>query len=309
MALSPYPIDPALTAIAVAYRNPGYVADAVLPRVLVDKQRFSFLSYSSDTMFNVPDTRVGRRSKPNEVTLEATETTDSTEDYALDGGVPRADEDNADSRYDPLGNEVMFLQELIALDRERRVANLVHSLNTYDSSLRTTLSGTSQFSDFTNSDPLNAILTALDLPLMRPNQMVLSQDGWTKLRIHPKIVEAVKGTGAKSGTATREQVAELLEIEEIIVGQARANTAKRGQTPTISRLWGKHIALLYKAPVINAKGAVTFGASFQWGDRIASQWEEKNMGMRGGTAVRTGESLKERVVASQAGYFFQNAFA
>lgn len=309
MALSPYPIDPALTAIAVAYKNPGYVADLVLPRVPVGKQKFSFLSYSTDTMFNAPDTRVGRRSKPNEVTLEASEITDSTEDFALDGGVPRADDENADSRYDPLGNEVMFLQELIALDRERRVANIVHNNASYDSTLRTTLSGTSQFSDYANSDPVSVILTALDQPLMRPNQAVLSQDGWTKLRVHPKIVEAVKGTGAKAGTVTRQEFAELFEIDEVIVGQARANTAKRGQTPTIARLWGKHIALTYKAPVIEAKGAVTFGASFQWGDRIAGQWEDKNMGMRGGTAVRTGESLKERVIANQAAYFFQNAFA
>src|SRR4051812_49046436 len=107
MALSPYPIDPALTAIAVAYRNEDYVADQVLPRIRVGKQKFTFLSYADDTHFNVPDTLVGRRSKPNEISLEATEVTDSTADHALDGGVPRADEDNADERYNPLDDEVM----------------------------------------------------------------------------------------------------------------------------------------------------------------------------------------------------------
>lgn len=309
MALSPYPIDPALTAIAVAYRNPTYIADMVAPRIPVDKQRFTFIQYSADTMFNAPDTRVGRRSKPNEVELEATEVTDSTEDFALDGGVPRADEDNADSRYDPLGNEVMFLQELIALDRERRVANIVFNSATYDAALRQTLSGTSQFSDYTNSDPIAVINDALDAPLVRPNQMVFGQQAWTRFRAHPKIVEAVLGTGAKQGNASRQAVAELFEVDEVIVGASRMNSAKRGQAPSLTRLWGKHIALLHKAPVPQAKGATTFMGSFQWGERIASQWEDKNMGMRGGTAVRTGESLRERVVAAQAGYLLQNAIA
>lgn len=309
MALSPYPIDPALTAIAVAYRNQAYIADTVAPRIPVDKQRFTFIQYSADTMFNRPDSRVGRRSKPNEVHLDALEVTDSTEDFALDGGVPSADEENADGRYDPLGNEVMFLQELIALDREARVAGIVFNNATYDAALRQTLSGTAQFSDYTNSDPISVINDALDAPLVRPNQMVIGQRAWTRFRAHPRIVAAVMGTGVRDGNASRQAVAELFELDEVIVGQSRMNSAKRGQAPSLTRLWGPHIALLHKAPVPQAKGATTFMGSFQWGDRIASQWEDKNMGMRGGTVVRTGESLRERVIAAQAGYFIQNAVA
>lgn len=309
MAISPYPIDPALTAIAVAYSNKAYVADMIAPRIRVNKQKFSFIQYSADTMFNIPDTKVGRRSKPNEVVLDATEVTDQTEDYALDGGEPNVDIDNSDARYDPLGNEVMFLQELIALDREKRVASLVHNSANYNVTLRETLAGAAQFSDYANSDPISVINAALDKPLVRPNQIVFNAEGWSRFKAHPKIVEAVKGTGAKQGNASREAVAELFELEEVIVGSARANSAKRGQEPALVRLFGKHIALLHKAAVVEAKGAVTFAGSFQFGERIGSQWDDKDMGMRGGVAVRTGESLRERVIASQAGYFIQNAFA
>jgi hypothetical protein len=307
MSKSAYPIDPALTAIAIAYRNPGYVADLVLPRVRVDKQEFTFLQYAADQFFNIPDTAVGRRSKPNEVNLEGQEITDSCKDYGLDGAVPQSDVANADSRYDPVGNEVMYLQELIALDREARGAGIVFNNATYDPALRTTLAGASRFSD-PASTPIVTINAALDEPLIRPNQMVFGQSGWTKFRSHPEIVEACLGTGAKKGSVTRQAVAELFEVDEVIVGQARGNSAKRGQAPVLARLWGPHLALLHKAPVVDAKGAVTFGATFQWGDRIAGQWEDKNIGLRGGTACRTGESVRERVVASQAGYFFQNAF-
>jgi hypothetical protein len=139
--------------------------------------------------------------------------------------------------------------------------------------------------------------------------MVFGQYGWTQFRSLPEIVEACLGTGATKGNATREQVAELFEVKEVVVGAARGNAAKKGQPAQMSRLWGKHLALTYKAPVPQGKGAVTFGGTFQWGDRIASQWEDKHIGMRGGIAVRTGESVKERLIAAQAGYFFEDAFA
>lgn len=308
MALSPYPIDPALTAIAIAYKNADYIADMVLPRITVGKQQFKFLQYGTDKFFNVPDTLVGRRSKPNEVVLDASEVTDSTEDHALDGGVPRADIDNADERYDPLGDEVSFVMEMIAIRRERRVADIVFNAATYDAGLKQTLAGASQFSD-ASSDPIGVINAALDVPLMRPNQLVFGQTGWTKFRSHPAIVEAVLGTGAKKGVVKREAVAELFEVSEVLVGTARGNLAKRGQAANIARMWGNHIACLYKAPVPQARGAVTFGGTFQWGTPIASQWEDKDMGMRGGIACRAGESVKERVIASQAGYFFESAFS
>lgn len=316
MSLSPHPIDPTLTAIAIAYMNQAYIADMLAPRIRTDAQKFTFLQYSADTYFNVPDTRVGRRSKPNEVQMESSEVADFCEDYALDGGVPMSDQLNAESYkdragkqiYDPLGREVMFLQELVALDREKRVANIVFNPATYDAALRLTLAGGDKFSAV-GSDPIGVINEQLDKPLVRPNQITFGQAGWTKFRSHPQIVEAVKGTGAKEGNATREQVAELFEVDEIHVGSARANSTKRGQAPQLVRLWdATKIALTHKAPVPDARGALTFLGSFQWGDRMAAQWFEKDMGMRGGTAVRTGESLRERVIASQAGFLIEDAF-
>lgn len=309
MPKSAYPIDPALTAIAIAYRNPNYIADLVLPRIPVGKQEFKFMEYPVDTFFNIAETAVGRKSRPNEIDLIGTEVTDSTIDHGLRGSVPQADIDNADLRYDPLGNMVMLLQEQIALAREKRVAAVVFSAATYPVGLKQTLAGTSQFSDYVNSDPIGVINAALDLPLMRPNQMTFGQQGWTKFKSHPAIVEAVKGTGADKGNVTRQQVAELFELDEIIVGAARSNTANRGQAATLSRLWGKHIALTYKAPVIDAENSVTFGGTFEWGGRFAQQWHDKDIGLRGGTAVQTGESVKERMIATQCGYFIESAFA
>jgi hypothetical protein len=305
MALSAFPISPDLTAVAVAYRNPGYIADIVLPRIQVAKQKFTFLQYPADTFFNIPDTRVGRRSKPGVSNLEGIEITDSCDDFGQDAEIPNEDELNSDQRYNLTALHTGLLQEQIALDREARAAAIVHGTGSYDPSLQVTLSGTGQYSDKINSDPVTNILNYLELPLMRPTDMTMNTEVFTQLRTHPKIVQAIYGTAATAGAVTIEQLKTLFGVQRINVGQARRNLNKRGQPLSLGRLWGKHIGLTYNAPVA-AKDIMTFGASFQFGERIAGEWDDKDIGLRGGIRVRTGESMKERSIAPMAGFLISN---
>jgi hypothetical protein len=309
MAVSPYPIDPALTAISVVYKNPGYIADMVLPRIGVAKQEFRFVQFPTGAMFDVYDTAVGRRSRVNEVVLEGTETADFCVDQGLSAVVPEADMENADLRYNPRDTQTVQLTELIALGREQRVANLVFNTGSYGAGLTTTLSGTGQYSDYTNSDPVSGINGMLDLPLVRPNKLVFGQRSWTLVRSHPRIVQATKGTAQLGGIASRQQVAELFEVDEVLVGASRANNAKRGQTPSMARLWGNHIAGIYIPPVLTGQGEVAFGATFEWMTRTVREGFNPKIGLRGATEIVVGESVKERIIANQAGFYIQNAVA
>lgn len=309
MAVSPYPIAPALTAISVVYKNPSYIADLVMPRTPVDKQNFSFISFPQNAMFDIYDTAVGRRSRVNEVVLEGTETADFTIDQGLSAVIPEVDSDNADVRYNPADTQTMQLTEYIALGREQRVANLIFNTASYAAGLTSTLSGTGQYSDYVNSDPVLGINTMLDLPLMRPNKLVFGQQAWTAVRSHPKVVQAVKGTAQTGGIADRAAVAALFEVDEILVGASRANNAKRGQTPAMARLWGKHISGIYVPPVLTGQGEVSFGATFEFRERVVREGFDPDIGLRGARKIVVGESLKERIIANQAGFMLQNAVA
>lgn len=326
MSQAPFVIQQRLTAISLTYRNQALIADQVMPRVQVDSSAFKWSKYTVADGFTIPDTRVGRKSKPNEIDWTATEQNDATIDYALDDAIPSADIQNVAaaqriqgvSPVDPEARSTTLLTDLVALDRENRVANGasgVFVLGTYPAANRATLSGTGQWSDFTNSDPLSVILAALDGCLIRPNIAVLGQAVWTKLRTHPKITAAVYaggGNASVAGTAVaRQAVADLLELEEIVVGQSWYNSAKSGQTASMARLWGKHAAFLYRSPqIISPTSSITFGFTAEWGNRIAGTIQnDPNIGMRGGNRVRVGESVKEVVAANDCAYFFQNAVA
>lgn len=318
MALAPFVIQPQLTAIAMAYRNQKMVADLVLPRIPVDSSKFKYTQFALADGFTIPDTKVGRKSAPNQIDWSATETTVSVNAYGLEDPVPNEDIENAASAarttgvvgVDPLARATELVTSLIELDREARVANTVFGSSTYASANKTTLSGTSQWSDFTNSNPVDAMLVAMDGLVVRPNKLVLGQATWTKLRQHPKVVNAFYGNSANAGAVSREALAALLEIDEIIVGQAFQNTAKKGQTATLGRLWGKHAALLYIDPNVKSpQGGLTFGFTGQWGTRIAGTIEDSDIGLKGGKKVRVGEEVAEVVSAADCGYLFINAVA
>ncbi len=306
MPNAPFPIDRTMSAIAIAYRNKRLISDKVLPRVPVNKQEFKYMIHSLEESFTIPDTKVGRKSKPTEVSFSATEEISATVDYALDDPIPYADIENTSEKFDPIGNSTTILTDLILLDREVRTANLVFDPNNYSAANKKALSGTEQWDDYINSDPLNELMTALEVPIMRPNIMTIGREAYSKLIMHPLIVKAVHGNSGDVGVAQHQALASLLELDEVLVGEGFVNTARKGQTPVLQRVWGKHCSLLYRDELASADKGTTFGFTAQWGNRFSGYKDDPNIGMRGGLINRVGESVKELITSSDLGYFLQN---
>ena len=311
---APFPINPELTAVALTYRNAALIADMVLPRVPVAVDSFKYFKMNKDEAFTVPDTKIGRKSEANVVEFGGTEVTDSTVDYGLKDVVPLKDIRNAEGTpFDPLGRAALNTSRLVQLDREVRVAGIVFNAANYGTNNKVTLSGTGQWSDYTNSNPLSAIMTALDSMSMRANKFVLGQAVWTVLRQHPRIVEAVKGTGAgvaAQGMITRQQLADLLEVQEVLVGQGWLNSAKKGAAASYGRVWGKYCAAIYTEPVTSTEAATTFGftAESDGGLRVRD-WFDQNMGVDGSQVVQVVDTVKEVLPANDLGYLWSAAVA
>lgn len=317
MARSPFAIQPDLTGIAIAYKNDEYIADMIAPREPVNAELFEWDELNIDQMYEFQDDQVGRLSAPNQVTFSSERKQGSTLDHGLDSPVPQKDMDNYQGvGASPLAIATEGVTELVMLNREKRVADIVQSAANYKTSNKVVLSGTSQFSDST-SNPVDAILTALDVPLVRPRVMVVSNYGWRILRQHPKVVESVKGTGAGSdarGILMRSAMAELFELEAVYVGTSRGKATPRNvdaAASTPARIWGKHLALLGVDPMAKMlnMNRPTFLITAQFGTRVAGTIQDPDMGLKGGVRVRAGEMVKEVILTKECSYFFENAFA
>ncbi len=310
MALRPFPVDARMTAIAIAYRNPdvSLIADMVLPMTPTSSE-FKWLQYDLAQGYTVPDLKVGRKSYPTEVEFTATEVQDKVVDYAIDDFIPNEDLEADNQGVDPRGTAVGYQTNLLMLGREIRVANLVFNTASYLGANTTTLSGTSQWSDQTNSDPVAAIGDALDTPIYRPNIAVFGQAAWTKTRRHPKLVQAIKGTNQGAGMVSRQEFADFFELSDVYVGSGFVNTAKRGQTASTARVWGKHAAFIYRDRAAGPQSGVTFGFTAEWGGRQSGSIPDQKRGYNGGETIRVGHRCKEVIAATALGYYFQNAVA
>jgi hypothetical protein len=308
MSGQPFPIDPVLVGIVQAYSNAALIADLVLPRLnpLLPREQFKWWKFDFGQFITLHDTKVGRKSEPNTVEFNATEVEDRTMDYGLDDVVPVADSQNAPAGYDPQAFAAQKLIDLVLLDREVRVSNRVFDPNLYGADNKETLVGSSKWSN-ADSKPIVAVAEAADSMVMRPNYAVMGRSAWTTLRTNMSVLRALTPSGAADGYANKRAVADLLELEDIYVGEGWVNSAKPGQPVARSRAWGDNCLLFHKAQLADSVSATpTFGWTAQFGTRVSGSLPEPKAGLRGSNRVRSGESVKEVISAPELGYLISD---
>jgi len=310
MAQSAFEQSPELTAIAIAYQNPARVLinENALPVVPVGRPGFSYSKYVDDhKLFTLPRMRTAPTAKVNRIEMASTRTTSETYDNALSMPLSFYDANRApDEVIKPKESATEFLAGLVRLKREVEVAEIVFDADSYATGCKEELTGADQF-DETTSKPLEVIPDGLATPLVRPNRLIFGPKAWKYFRSHADIVSAVLGNSGTKGLVSKEAVAQLFELEMVLVGEGWVNTALPGETAVMTRVWGNHIAAVYFDQAAARVGGMTFGATFRFGQFVAGTLPDPEMGLRGGELVKVGESVKPLVVASSAGYFWENA--
>lgn len=309
MVTAPFPVNVQLTGVARAYVNQKLIADQISPRKPVPGEQFKWYQHKLGGKITIPDTLVGRKGVPNEVEFEMEEKDASTQDHSLDDVVPNKDIDNAKNipGFNPLATAAENLTDLLALARELRVADLVFNAATYADGNKLTLAGTDRWDDYAASTPVDDFKAAMDVCLVRPNVGVFGRPAWSKFNSHPQILAGVGKLNTNGGIATRQEVAEMFELDEIIIGEGWVNIANPGQPVQRRRVWGNHCSLLVRDNLADFQNLrPTFSLTAQWGGRIAGDIPEQVKGMRGSTRVRVGEAVRELNIAPDLGFFFEN---
>lgn len=310
MSRSPFPVAMDLTSVSLAFENKRFIADEALPRFPVDSINYSYAVYNFDEGFAVQDTAVGRRSAPNQVEFHAKDVTSKTVDHALDDSVPEYDRHTTRQPNGRLHARIAErVTNLIALNREKRVADLLFNEAIYPDDNKIVLSGSDSWSDSANSDPVATISAALDTPIMRPNTGVIGRKLYSVLSQHPDIMKSVNATSGDKGIATRQAIANLFELDNLWVGEGfyieRLRNEDAAQTPL--RLWGASMALYYLDQLGGPDEMPSFGFTAEYEKRMVSKYFDEKVGARGGTIIRVAESVDEQICAPRLGYLIEDA--
>ncbi|HDH51225.1 MAG TPA: hypothetical protein ENH31_00375 [Nitrospirae bacterium] len=304
-------VDSILSNLSIKYFNAAMIWALIMPLVKVNKRSDKFTKYNKADSFKLVDDKIGPKSLPNEVDWGVSNDNYSVNDHALGDWLPQETIDNADNPIQPELDTNDFINLLLDIAQEKRVADLVFAAGTYPAGNKVQLSGTGQWSGSAD-DPIGDLLTAVESCFVRANTLVFGADVWKIFRKLPEVLDAVKGAtryqGSPGGLASTSEVASLLEVENVLVGRSRYITTKEGQTPTYARLWGKHCAAMFveKSPGIRS---ITFALTIAEMLRQTQRDFDPKRGIKGAHYIKVACNTDEKVIANDLGYFIEDAVA
>lgn len=301
--------DPILTGFSLAYKNSAYVADELFPALAVEKQSGKHFVYDKGR-FRVNDNLRGAGARSKEVTHNVSSGgTYFCEDHALKEFVTDEDRDNAVAPADPFQDATENVTEMHMIAKEVELAADLTSTSVM--SQNTTLSGSSQWSDYANSDPIADVRTGKQTIHaaihVDPNTLVLGKQVYDKLVDHPAFLERVKYS--QLGVMTPDLLARVFDVERVVIAAAGKNTAVEGQSDSMSYIWGKNAVLGYINPRVAPK-SITLGLTYQWKTRKVERMRGVDEEDRKGTFIRVGDHYyDQKLVSASAGYLLKNAIA
>jgi len=256
-------IDAALSQMAIGYRPEGFIADMIFPTVQVGKQSDVYYVFDRGDRLRVEDTTRAPGTPARVVTEGVGSGTYVARNFALAASVVIEDKANADPVLltNLLNNKSTYLLDKLMLDWERRVALQV-----------TSGSNVGSYSAVTSAwngagDPIGNINTALDNFYysngVRPNRLVMGVEAWRAFRRDSNVRNLIFGTNNGGGYPSTQQVAQLFDIDQVMIGGAFQNTAQENQAETLATIWGDNV-LAYYAPPTPTIERPSFGYSFRW---------------------------------------------
>jgi hypothetical protein len=258
-------IDVLLSNVAIGYFQENNIAGMIAPVVQVGKQSDAYAIYSRADALRIENTRRSPGTEANKVSRTISSSTYYAQNYALKYPVTIEDRENADPihRQNIINDGARYITDKLALDWENRVSTLVNNTSNVGSSAAVA----SEWDAAASSDPLGDMNTALDnvqdLTGARGNRIVMGLAAWRSLRRNDQILNRLFGSNNGGGYANRQQVASLLEVDELLVGGAYRNSANEAQAESLVNIWGDNV-LAYYAPSAPSRDAPSFMYSFRW---------------------------------------------
>ena len=255
----------------VMYANRDNIADLVLPPVAVSKISDKIWATPQATLQSIANTSIaGSRARPNEVPYSVSASQQfNCEPYGLVDFIDANTIANADSPIDPRVLSGLVIKNYLDLAREKRVADAAFSASNYGTNTEA-LAGADRW-DQPSSDPVSALLSAKETMFSTSNTLVLGGQVWAKLRVNPNVLKYILGRAKVSNIGDvpaqmqMQFLAEILEIDRVIVGRAKVLSNQEGGTASLGYLWGKSAALLRVEPNPNPRMTQTFGYTYRFG--------------------------------------------
>lgn len=301
------------------YRNNEMIAGAIMPVIKVGKRSDKVASVPFGTGMSNVDTKLAgqRATMPPELDWSVTSRgTYLVEDYGLVSFIPSDSVTNADAPFEVRQTTAEVLGDTLDLGQELIVKTVVTTTGSYASGYSTTIASASAQWDNSNSDPADAMRSYRKKILKAPGTKlvcVLGHDVFIALQKHPKVIAAFygrasTGEGATPSVIAEKQLAVLFNVDEVVVGRAKYNSANDGQTVSMADIWSNMAAILTVQTRPSPVRTNGFGYQFRYNNEAMDvqfiPWLIG--GVRGGEYCKVTHSTQAFVTSPYSGYLVLN---
>ena len=234
-----------LQNVSIQYRNKGYIGDRVFPIIDTANPKAKITKYLKGAWFRneagvrAAGTRARRGGYP------IAEESLSTQEYAFAKEVTDEDRKNAAlpnaPALKPEMDAIEFCSDKIDLFKEIKIAQLIKNTTWIDGNA-TGKDAAGLWAAGTGNTFLADIVTGSmaiqGATGMKPNVLMLDYGTFMSLKSESTILDKIKYT--QRGVLTSELLAALLELEEVLIGEALVNSAKETKAGTEwigSKIW------------------------------------------------------------------------
>ena len=309
-----------LTGISIAHMNKQehYVADQCFPLVGVNKQSDIYAKYTRGDFFQGAENTIaieGGKRAPGTRAAQAGYTLDTSntyfaENYAVGVMIPDEVRGNADAPFQLDKEATMLATQIQLIRRERTWAT---------DFMKTTVWGTdksvgTKWSDYGGSDPFTDLEDGLDKVESetgeRPNKLIMGAITWRRLKHHPDLIDRINGgaTNSSPAMATKNLLAQVLEIDSVLVGRASYRSSVEGASLAMTRILDDDALLLNVNPnpgLMTPTAGITFfwkpltGGGIQFMRKYREEPERKD-------TVENHSYYDQVATESESGYFFSD---
>jgi hypothetical protein len=297
----------------------GYIGSKVLPVIDVPKATGSFGVLPVEEMLKIRNTKRAPGAGYSRGEFKFETSTYTTEEHGA--------EEPVDDREASLYSEYFVAEQVAAMrarqavlgNYEARVAAAVFNTSTWTgASLFTNVS--TEWSNASSGVPVTDVLTAgnkvYENSGFYPNALVINRRVFRNLKNNAQVLDRIASAGAgssiKAADVSVEMLAQVFDLEYVIVAGASKNSANEGQAATPASFWDNEYAMICRVATGPDIRQPCIGRTFHWaedGSSVGGTTEEyRDEGVRS-KIIRVRHDVDEVIIYANAGHLLGNITA
>jgi hypothetical protein len=300
-------LRPDLSVCAVEYAEAlELIGLSIFPEFPVEEKKGKYPVIPVEALFNIPETQRAPRTNYARDDYEFELADYNTEENGVEGLVDDVEAEQYSKYFDAEQVSVQRVTNMVVLNRERHIATTI-----FNPAVFTPHEVNIEWSNpqaLVHLDIMAGLLAVRNACGAIPNKLVISQVVLDNLKSNVWILDRVKYTLRDAVNLSPQQLAAILNIEEILVGQAVYNVAKKGQEASLTQIWSDEYAMLCVSSSNKDIRNPSIGRTFKWVKDCPEnvmvesyRKEEKRC-----TIIRARQFMQEQLMLVQCGYLFTN---